>query len=442
LEVNYHPREKSDPVKNHISASVLNTPDYRSLSSNKKPMQKEEIQQLRAATSGTTETKHFNNAGCSLPPDIVVDTVIHYLREEATKGGYETEAKYNTALENVYTLIAKLLNARTDEIAIVENASTAWHLAFNGIEFEKDDEVITSEMEYTTNTIGFLNLKKTHGIVIKIVPNDARGNFSMPAFEELLSPKTKLIAITHIPSTAGNILPVAEIGKIARRHGILYLLDACQSVGHIPIDVEAIGCDMLAVTGRKYLRAPRGTGFLYIRKEVQDRLKLLFMDGHSTAWVSERDFKPRDDARRFELYEKNRALTLGLGAAVKYALDLGIDRTADRIRTLATTLRNNLAGIDGVTVHDRGDHLSGIVTFSVDNMDSAKVKASLAEKNITVSIGKAVSTLVYMNRRHLDNVVRASVHYYNTEEEIESLCATIADIISLNINLKIWPSTV
>jgi selenocysteine lyase/cysteine desulfurase len=385
---------------------------------------------------------HFNNAGCSLPPDIVVDTVIRYLTEEAAKGGYETEARYGKDLENVYTLIARLLNARTDEIAIVENASTGWHLAFNGIDFQKDDEVITSEMEYTTNTIGFLNLRKTHGIQIKVVPNDARGNFSMAAFEELITSRTKLVAITHIPSTAGNILPVAEIGEVARRQGILYLVDACQSVGHVPLDVRAIGCDMLAVTGRKYLRAPRGTGFLFVRKEVQDRLKLLFMDGRSTAWVSEQDFKPRDDARRFELYEKNRALTLGLGAAVGYALELGVDRIASRIQSLAGLLRSRLAHIEGVTVHDRGEHLSGIVTFSVDDMDSAAVKEKLAEKTINVSVGKAVSTLVYMNRRHLESVVRASVHYYNTEEEIESLCATIADIISLNINLKIWPNTV
>jgi len=379
-------------------------------------MEQQEIQQIRAVTRGTAERKHFNNAGASLPPDIVVDTVIRYLTEEA-----------------------RFLNAGANEIAIVENASTAWHLAFNGIDFDRDDEVITSEMEYVTNMIGFLNLRKTHGIQIKVVPNDSRGNFSMAAFEELLSPRTKLIAITHIPSTAGNILPVAEIGKVARRQGILYLVDACQSAGHIPLDVEAIGCDMLAVTGRKYLRAPRGTGFLYVRAAVQDRLKLLFLDGHSTAWVSERDFKVRDDARRFELYEKNRALVLGLGAAVGYALDLGIDRIANRIMELAATLRNRLAGIDGVTVHDRGDQLSGIVTFTVDDLDSAVIRERLAEKGINVSVGKAVSTLVYMNRRHLDTVVRASVHYYNTEEEIESLCASVAaiaaepaKIISLN----------
>ena len=370
---------------------------------------------------------HFNNAGASLPPDVVLETVINYLREEATLGGYETEAKYSTQLENVYTSIARLINAKKDEIAIVENASMAWHLAFNGIDFQKDDEVITSEMEYVTNLIGFLNVQKTRGIVLRIIPNDHKGNFDLQAFEAAISQKTKLIAITHIPSTAGNILPVAEIGRIARRNKILYLLDACQSAGHLPVDVEAIGCDMLAVTGRKYLRAPRGTGFLYVRKEVQDRLNLLFMDGHSVASITENDFKVRDDARRFELYEKNRALILGLGAAVDHALDIGLDKIWSRIETLSALLRTRLAAIDGVTVNDKGDHLSGIVTFTVDKVDSAKVKARLAAQDINVTEGKAVSTLLYMNKRHLTAVVRASVHYYNTEAEIEKFCEALAE---------------
>ena len=389
-----------------------------------------DIRQLRAATKGTADWIHFNNAGASLPPDVVVETVIAYLKEEAINGGYETEARHHQALENVYPLIAKLINAATEEVAVVENASTAWHLAFNGIGFEKGDEIITSEMEYVTNLIGFLNVQKTQDVRIKVVPQDESGNFSLPALEEAISARTKLIAITHLPSTAGNILPVADIGRIARQKHILYLVDACQSIGQLPLDVKDIGCDMLSVTGRKYLRAPRGTGFLYVRKEIQDRLKLLFMDGRSTAWVSENDYKLRDDARRFELYEKNRALVLGLGAAISYALDLGLDRSWQRIRRLSTLFREKLTAIEGVILNDKGDQLSGIVTFSVAGMEAADIKAALAKKNINVSVGNAVSTLIYMNRHHLTGIVRASVHYYNTEEEIDSFCTVLAAILS------------
>ena len=389
-------------------------------------MQPHEIEALRAATRGTSENIHFNNAGSSLPADNTVDTVIRYLQEEALKGGYETEVRYSAELDHVYTLIAKLVNAQQNEIALVENASTAWHLAFNGIDFQPGDEVITSEMEYVTNHLGFLNLKKTRDIRIKIIPNDAEGNFDLQALEKAISPKTRLIAITHVPSAAGNILPVADIGQIARRHNILYLVDACQSVGQLSLDVEAIGCDMLAVTGRTYLRAPRGTGFVYIRKIAQDKLRPLFFDGHSITSVSEKEFTFLDTARRFELYEKSRALTLGLGAAVQQALDLGLDRIEKRIGYLAASLRNKLAAIPGITVHDRGRHLSGIVTFSVAGMPVEKLKAALQEKKINVSIGRAASTPVYMNQQHLAAIVRASVHYYNTDQEIDTFSTTLA----------------
>lgn len=385
----------------------------------------QEIQQLRAETKGTTQKLHFNNAGASLPPDVVVDAVISYLSEEATQGGYETEAKYNAELENVYTLIATLINAENDEIAVVENASTAWGLAFNGIDFKPGDVIITSEMEYVTNLIGFLHAKQQYGIEIKVIPNDDQGNFSLVALEEAISPQVKLIAVTHIPSTAGGMLPIVEIGKIARKHNILYLVDACQSAGQIPVDVQQIGCDMLSVTGRKYLRAPRGTGFLYVRKEIQHLLKPIFMDSHTADLINQHEFKVQDNAKRFELYEKSRALTLGLGKAVEYALNIGVDRIWQRIEHLATLLREQLGNIDGVTVHDFGAQQCGIVTFSVNGMDSTLVKAKLAAKNINVSVGKAVSTLIYMDKNHLTSIVRASVHYYNTEEEVGVLCKEV-----------------
>src|ERR1700744_4632715 len=193
-----------------------------------------EIRQFRADTAGTAARIHFNNAGASLPPDIVVDTVIGYLKEEALYGGYETEEKYRDRLDHVYTLIARLINADREEVAIMENASFGWAAAFHGIDFKPGDEIITSEMEYVTNVIGFLNAEKMQGVSVMAIPPDAQGNFSLAALEAAISPKTRLIAITHIPSGAGNILPVVEIGRIANRHHILYLVDACQTVGQAP----------------------------------------------------------------------------------------------------------------------------------------------------------------------------------------------------------------
>ncbi len=392
------------------------------------PLSEQEIQQLRAETKGTAERIHFNNAGSSLPPDVVLDTVINYLTEEASYGGYETEYKYNAELNNTYALIARLINADVNEIAVVENASTAWWLAFNGIDFKAGDEIITSEMEYVTNLISFTHTKKTYGVKIKVIPNDEHGNLSLSELEAAISPQTKLIAITHIASSTGGVMPVVKIGKIARKHGVLYLVDACQSAGQVPVDVREIDCDMLSVTGRKYLRAPRGTGFLYVRKTIQGKLKLQFMDGFSTEWVTETDYKIRDDARRFELYEKNRALILGLGKAVEYALNIGVDRIWQRVQYLANILRNQLRSIEGISVHDFGDEQCGIVTFTVNEIDSAVIKAKLAEKQINVSVGLAKSTLFFMNKNHLSSVVRASVHYYNTEKEIIIMCDVLRSL--------------
>lgn len=386
----------------------------------------QEVLQFRSLTGGTVECIHFNNAGSSLPTDIVVKTVVDYLHDEAMYGGYETEFKYQAELENTYTLIARLINAEINEVALVENASLGWGLAFNGIDFKKGDEVITSEMEYSTNLLGYLNAKKLYGIEIKIIAQDDKGNFPVAALEAAITPKTKLIAITHIASGSGTMLPIVEIGLVAKKYNILYMVDACQTIGQVPIDVKEINCDMLSVTGRKYLRGPRGTGFMFVKKSVQPSLKTLFMDSHTASWVSKDEFKVRDDARMFELFEKNRALILGLSKSVELALSIGVDRIWHRVKMLADLLRSELTKIPGVIVHDKGDLKCGIVTFSIKGQDAHAVKAMLNERSINVSVSNAASTLLYMTNNHLAPTVRASVHYYNTEQEIAIMCEVIS----------------
>lgn len=390
-----------------------------------KPFTKAEIQAFRAETTGTAGRIHLNNAGAALPADIVVKTMTDFLHEEALYGGYEVEARHRAWLDHTHSLIAQLINAQPGEIALTENASAAWDIAFNGLHFQPGDEVIVSEMEYVSNVLGLLNAQKLYGIVIKTIASDAEGNFPLDQFEAAITARTKLIAITHVPSTAGNVLPAAEIGKVARKHNIVYLLDACQSVGQIPVDVQTIGCDMLAVTGRKYLRGPRGSGFLYVRKDMLEKLKLFFFDGRTVSHLNQQDFVVRPDARRFEWYEKNPAVVLGLQKAVEYALNIGIDRIWQRVQYIADLFRQQLRALDGVTVHDQGRELCGIVTFSLAGVSATEVRAKLAAQNINVHIGLAKSTLYYMNRKGLDGIVRASVHYYNTEEEIETVCRAL-----------------
>ena len=321
-----------------------------------------------------------------------------------------------------------MINADKEEIAIFENASAAWGTAFRGLSFEEGDEIITSEMEYVTNLIGLVDLQKAQGVKVKVIPNDEHGNFSMYEFEQAITAHTKLIAVTHVSSSGGSVLPVEEIGKIAESKGILYLVDACQSVGQMPLDVKQIKCDLLSVTGRKYLRAPRGTGFLFVKKSSLDKLQPVLLDFLSAGNVSLAGYTLRDDARRFELYEKNRALTLGLGEAVAYAMNIGLDRIWRRIEHLSGILRAALAEIPGISVRDFGDSKSGIVTFTVEGIASSDVKVKLNALGINVSVGGSQATPIYMENSRLDTVVRASVHYYNTEEEIAILCRELSAI--------------
>ncbi|PTS92948.1 aminotransferase V [Pedobacter sp. HMWF019] len=393
------------------------------------PIHNEEIQTLRNQTIGTSQLIHFNNAGSSLPPDVVVDTVIDYLKEEALAGGYETEAKYIDRINGVYDQIARLINADRDEIAVFENASAAWCTAFKGLSFKDGDEIITTEMEYVTNLIGLVDMQNADGIKVKVIPNDEGGNFSVPEFEKAINAKTRLIMVTHVSSSGGSIMPVEEIGNLAEKHQILYLVDACQSAGQLPLDVKKIKCDMLSATGRKYMRAPRGTGFLFVKKSSQDFIKPILLDFQAAGNVSLTDYTLRKDARRFELYEKNRALTLGFGKAIEYAMNIGLERIWHRIERLSVLMRRNLAEIPGIVVRDAGDRLSGIVTFSVKDIESSEVKLKLAEIGINVSVGGSQATPIYMDKNRLSTVVRASVHYYNTEEEIYTLCEELSAMI-------------
>src|SRR5262249_13381413 len=164
--------------------------------------------------------------------------------------------------------IGKLLNCGPDEIALFDSATRAWDMAFYGFRFAPGDRILTARAEYASNYLAFLQAAKTSGAVIEAVPSEADGTLSLEALERMVDGRVKLIAVTHVPTNGGLVNPAAAIGRIARARGIPYLLDACQSVGQMPIDVQAIGCDLLSAPGRKYLRGPRGTGFLYVRRSL------------------------------------------------------------------------------------------------------------------------------------------------------------------------------
>jgi selenocysteine lyase/cysteine desulfurase len=273
-----------------------------------------------------------------------------------------------------------------------------------------------------------LQVARRYGVVIDVVPNDDTWQLSVDALEEMIDEDVMLIAITHVPTQGGLVNPAERVGQVARKYGILYLLDACQSVGQMPVDVQAIGCDALSGTGRKYLRGPRGTGFLYVRKSLVEELEPPFIDLRAATWIDKDRFELRKDARRFENWESYVAGRIGLATAVDYALDIGLTPIQDRVRYLADLLRDRLADLPGVEVHDLGQERCGIVTFTKEGETASALYRRFAAQGINISVSSARSARLDMGPRGLDELARASVHYFNTEEEIDRFCETLAEL--------------
>lgn len=387
-----------------------------------------DLARARSETPGVSHVVHFNNAGCSLPPQPVLDAMLAHLQLEATIGGYEAHDCRRAAIERPYQALATLLNASPDEIAVVENATRAWDMAFYAVPLKPGDRILTGKSEYCSNFIAFLHRAKRDGATIDVAPSTPEGEIDPAALEAMITDRTKLIAITHVPTSGGLVNPAAEIGRVARRAGVPYLLDACQSVGQMPVDVEAIGCDMLSGTGRKFLRGPRGIGFLYVRRGLIDKLDPPFLDDHAADWSSDDGYQVRGDARRFETPECSFAAKIGLGVAVDYALGWSMPSVAERVRTLAETLRERLRTRCRARIHDLGSERCGIVTFSVPGVAADMIKAQLRAQGINVTVAVAQATRLDMIPRGLDRIVRASLHYYNAEDEIETFTDAVARI--------------
>jgi cysteine desulfurase/selenocysteine lyase len=380
------------------------------------------IQRLRAETAGCENLVFFNNAGASLQPRTVVERVIDHLRLEEQVGGYEAADRVAPDLVHVYDSVARLLHCSPEEIALLENSTHAWDMAFYSMRFAPGDRIVTAANEYASNYIALLQVAQRTGAQICVVDSDPSGEVDLEALRRLLDERVKLIALTHLPTNGGLVQPAASVGQLARQAGIPFLLDATQAVGQVPLDVDLLGCDMLSATGRKYLRGPRGTGFLYVRKSMLDQMEPPMLDLHAATWTSRNQFAIRTDARKFETWESAAAIRLGLGVAIEYALALGLEWIERRVQGLAALLRERLAQLPGVTVHDLGRVRSGIVTFRLNRHSADEVMQWLRGHGIAVRVVEHSATLIDMEQRNLDELVRASVHYYNTQEELERLC--------------------
>ena len=389
-----------------------------------------DIDRIRAETPGCAHVLHLNAAGSSLPSRRTLDATLDHLRLEAEIGGYEAADRARPVLDGFYPAIATLIGADPGEIAYVENATRAWDLAFYSLDFKPGDRILTCVSEYSSNYISYLQVAKKTGAEIVVIPDDKHGQIDLAALERAIDKRTKLVSISHIPTQGGLVQPAEAVGKIVNDAGILYLLDACQSVGMMPVDVKKIGCDFLSATGRKYMRGPRGTGFLYARQRSTAQIEPIFLDNHAARWSGDNDYTVMPDAKRFENWERYFAGVIGLKVAADQCNELGMPAIWARLRELADGLRARLATVKGVTLTDLGVTKGAIVTFAVDGKDHPALKQALREQRINVSVSTQFSSRLDLKGRGLKDVMRASVHVYNTEEELDRFVAALRPLVA------------
>ena len=389
------------------------------------------IKQLRSETLGTDHVNHLNNAGASLVPNPVHHTVQRHLELERTLGGYEAAEKSHDEIQQCYSHVGQIIGSQPHNIAFTENATNSFLSALSSIKFSPDDVILTSRNDYASNQFMYLSLAERFGIELIRVEDNRDGTVDLASLEALLPRlRPKLVAISHIPTSSGMVQPIKDIGTLCQMYESLFLVDACQSVGQMPIDVKEILCDFLSATGRKFLRGPRGTGFLFVADRILDAgYKPLFPDLRGADWVMDDHYQPAPDACRFENWEFPYSLILGLGSAARYAHDLDVEEIRQRAWGLADKTRKALSELKGMSVIDLGAQKSAIVTATFSEKDATTISESLRKLDINTSVCTRYSAVIDFDHRKIESALRISPHYYNTEEEIEELVSSLSRLL-------------
>lgn len=389
------------------------------------------IQQWRADTPACESVIHLNSAGSALPPSVVTEAMCTYLTEEAALGGYELAARRAQELADFYPAVAQLLGAEPHQIAFASSATDAYNKALSSIRFEAGDVILTTPDDYSSNQIAFLQLQQQQGVQVVRAARMASGGVDPDDMRRLMQlHRPKLVAVTYVPTNSGLVQEVEAIGRYCREFGLYYLVDACQAAGQMPLDVHALGCDFLSATFRKFLRGPRGAGFLYVSQRVLDSdMAPLHLDMQSANWSQADGFELMPDARRFELWERNYALVLGAAVATRYALHIGLEVIAERTFALAQYARQQLGQLPSGRVLDEGANCCGIVTAHFPQVQPQWLLAELRARRIHTSISTRHAALIDFDHKGVDWALRISPHYYNTEAEIDACVAALRQLL-------------
>ncbi len=391
------------------------------------------VQRMRSETPGCEECIHLNNAGSALMPEPVVRAVQDHITLESRIGGYEAAESRQDAVHAAYQSVAELVGTQAENIAFTENATASHMQALSSIPFERDDVILTTRNDYVSNQIQFLSLQARLGVQVLRAPDRIEGGVDVQAMADLIRRHhPKLVCVTHVPTNSGLVQDVGAVGSVCRDEGVLYMVDACQSIGQMPVDVGDLRCDFLSASARKYLRGPRGAGFLYVSDRVLERgLEPLFIDMRGADWIAEDRYRAVCDAKRFENWEFAWALVLATGEAARYATAIGLEKIRDRVRALAGRLREALGAMDKVRVLDHGRELCGIVSAWIEGWDPRELVVALRDRRINTSAQIRVYAVIDYEEKGVTASLRMSPHYYNTEEEIDQTVSAIRELLIL-----------
>src|SRR6267378_5137848 len=388
------------------------------------------VKQWREDTPGCANCNHLNNASAGLMPRVVLDAIVGHLNREANCGGYESADDAEAAVSEAYGNVARVLGAQARNIAVVENSTVAFFQALSAFDFKPGDVIVTTRNDYISNQLAYLSLAQRHGVEVRRAADATSGGADPQSVRELLrAPRVRLLAVTWVPTNSGLMQPVATLGEIAEASGVPYLVDGCQAVGQIPADVTRLRCDFFSGTARKFLRGPRGIGFLYVSDRALQRGDFpLYIDMRGADWLSADSFAPAPDARRFENWEFAYSLVLGLGEATRYALGVGVERGGRLARELSAALRSKLSGLGGIRVLDRGRDLAAIVTIEVAGWDARELAKLLRTCGINSSASLRAYAVIDMDEKGAVTALRLSPHYYNTEEELDQVVEQLKSV--------------
>lgn len=384
-----------------------------------------DVRRVRAATPGLEGRIHLDNCGSAFMAQPVIDEINAAFSREIMVGGYVAQEQQADRLEDGYQNLAALFDGKVTDFAFVSSAVDGWTKAFYSIPFESGDNIITAYNEYCSNYVAYLQVAKTKGVEIRVADPAPGGGINLDHLVSLIDRRTRLISISHMPSSSGEINQVAAVGKIANSRNILYQLDACQSAGHIPVSIEEIGCDIMTGTARKFLRGPRGIGFLYVNEKARSQMEPVVLTNQSAEWTSKDAYTLRSDARVFEAWERSVVNQLGFSAAIRYLLDLGVEKATGQIAANATYLRKCLPDIPGVTVECPEHATSAIITLNKGGFAPATIKQTLEQQGIAVQVASVVHTRLDLEARGIESAVRISPHYYSSKEDMDGFMSAL-----------------